>query len=470
MDLLQNEWFRWGIALVFLTPIVVVLLGELINTAGQRDRTLRPPLRLIRGALVPLGVLVIVLVKLMEVSEETTLIKVLETVLWILGINALIGLANRIVFADNAYALIQSKVPQLFLDIFRVLMVGLGAAIVLSAVWGANLGELVTALGLGSFVIGLALQDTLGNLFSGIALLYEKPFSEGDVIRVNDLQGRVVEMNWRAIRLLTRERELVVIPHLIIGQGSIVNYSRPETFMILKTELGFGHEVAPNEVKQILMRILRNMEQVLEAPEPEVKTMRFDDHKITYEVEFAIPTYEKNEEILDELMTRIWYATRRHAIKLPQPQLHLHRPSTEVGPVPSGPLELVKQHLPLDSAQLQQLDSDGIHQQTFGRGEFIIHAGDKTGTLYIVLRGEAEVLTTRENGSLHRISRLREGDFFGEIALFTNKTSALSVRALSDLDTVVLQPEAVIRMVDQSPKLAHYLDKVMDARRAAARN
>lgn len=165
-------------------------------------RSLSPPIRLIRNVILPLAAITIVFTQVVGYTRDNNFVKIIETIIWIMVINALIAIINILFFPGGERSLIKSKVPQLFLDIFRGFMVLLGGAIVLSVVWGADLGGLVTALGLGSFVLGLALQDTLGNLFSGIALLYEKPFSEGEVIKIEDHIGTVIEMNWRAIRLV----------------------------------------------------------------------------------------------------------------------------------------------------------------------------------------------------------------------------------------------------------------------------
>jgi len=235
-EFFQTNWFFYGILLMTCIPLLVIAINEVIYIVRRRNVELTPPLNTFKNIILPTIAMSIILTQVMEYPRSSTLMKLLETFIWILV----------------------TKIPQLFLDIFRVVMVLFGAAIVLSMVWGADLGGLVTALGLGSFVIGLALQDTLGNLFSGIALVYEKPFSEGDYIEVEDQRGRVIEMNWRAIRLETREKELIVIPHLVIGQGTIKNFSRPTSIHIMKTEIGFAHENPPNKVKEALLGVICN--------------------------------------------------------------------------------------------------------------------------------------------------------------------------------------------------------------------
>ena len=469
--LFDNEWFRYGLILILGIPLLVVLLNELGNSLGRRDKTLRAPIRLIRNAVVPLGAMVMVFIHLLDFDRDGIAVKLVETVIWILGINATLSIANSLIFSDREGSLIKAKVPQLFLDIFRVLLVGLGAAIVLSAVWGADLGQMVTALGLGSFVIGLALQDTLGNLFSGIALLYEKPFSEGDVIRVEDHVGEVVEMNWRAVRLLTRERELIVIPHLVIGQGTIENYSRPERAHVLKTNLGFAYHIPPNQVKTAIMKTCEATPGILSDPEPEVKTQEYADFQILYEVEFAIDGFMSHEEVMDDFMTRVWYTAQRSGLEIPFPQMHIHPHETPESVSSKRTRKLhtylddLPQLLPIEHDRVPDL-RDGSDVQQFGTGEFVIKNGDETGTLYIIMRGRAQLMVLGEHGELETLNELLEGDFFGEITLFTDKVSSFAVRALTDLEVVTISPTEVMEMVEKNPKLALYLDKMMDARRS----
>ena len=70
----------------------------------------------------------------------------------------------------------------------------------------------MTALGIGSVVIGLALQDTLGSIAAGITLLFEQPFKKGDWLRVGDLGGKVTDINWRSVRIETIDMVQITIP------------------------------------------------------------------------------------------------------------------------------------------------------------------------------------------------------------------------------------------------------------------
>ena len=469
-DFLNQDRYLYGFLLIIGVPVLVVMLSELVYRLDKGSESLSPPIRLFRNIILPLIAVTVVFTQVIGYSRDSSFVKIIETVIWILVINALLAIINVLFFAGGERSLIKAKVPQLFLDIFRVFMVLLGGAIVLSVVWGADLGGLVTALGLGSFVLGLALQDTLGNLFSGIALLYEKPFSEGDVIKIEDRIGTVTEMNWRAIRMLTRENEMIIIPHLVIGQGIIENYSRPSRAHVLKVNIGFAYDIAPNRVKEALTETCFATPGILHDPPPEVKTSEYADSQIVYEVEFAIMGYMTHEEIMDEFMTRVWYTSRRYDLTIPFPQLDIHRGRDpqkmlkEKSARLQNALQLLPEMLPVSRDNLAGL-SAGTEIKHYGKGEYILRQGDATGVLYVILEGAARISATDGYDKQKKISTLEKGDFFGEITLFTDKTSSFSVLAMSDLEVLAIGPGEVMTLIEHNPRLAHYLDSVMDLRR-----
>lgn len=465
----ENNWFLYGVLLMVCVPILVILINEVTYVVRRKNKALSPPINTIKNIILPLVALSIVLSQMLDFSRGSTVMKLLETFIWILVVNAVIAIVNVVFFSEFGSNK-KAKIPQLFLDIFRVLMVLMGAAIVLSMVWGADLGGLITALGLGSFVIGLALQDTLGNLFSGIALVYEKPFSEGDYIEVEGHIGRVVEMNWRAIRIVTREQELIVIPHLIIGQGAIKNFSQPTKVHIMKTEIGFSHSNPPNKVKEAVLEACHSTSGILFEPEPEVKTNAYTKSKVVYEIEFAIQDYKDHEDVMDDFMSRVWYTARRHRLVMPKSQLMLHNASRAVDFDKDMQVQLEQSLntlpgiLPISKSNVKEL-MDGCEIQYFGKGEVVIKQGDKTGSLYVILEGKANVETTTSEGLNIHIGELVAGEFFGEITLFTSKFSTSSVIATEDLKLISIFPDEVLEMIERNPELAEHLDQMMDARR-----
>lgn len=358
----------------------------------------------------------------------------------------------------------------MFLDIFRVFLVLLGGAIVLSQVWNIELGGLVTALGLGSFVLGLALQDTLGNLFSGIALVYEQPFAVGDWIKVEEDFGEVTEMNWRAVRIRTREGQLIVIPHLMIGQGMIINFSKPTKVHVIKLNVGFSYNDPPNKVKGALKETCLNTPDILHDPEPEIKVNEYGNSSIVYEVEFAISDFRYHEEITDDFMTRIWYTAKRYHLTIPFPQLTLHRaenksaPAQEHDKILAQTVESLPKFLPIEHDNTKEL-LDGSCIEYYGEKEIVFNQGDPTGNLYIILEGDLELSVKGLNGQQVLVNTLHKGDFFGEVALLAGRTSSMTASASTDIRVLKIMSQEVMDMVSRNPRLAFQLDEVMDMRR-----
>ena len=172
----------WVLALVLGFPLAMLVLGEVILRLERRQWPMAGPMRILRSWVLPSLALFVFLVQVIQRPRTDIIVRISEMLLWMTLIYAALTLLNVILFEDAPEGSWQAKVPQLFRDLGRFVLVLVGAAIVLSTVWGADLGSLLTALGVGSLVIGLALQDSLGNIFSGVSLLFEQPFSLGDWI------------------------------------------------------------------------------------------------------------------------------------------------------------------------------------------------------------------------------------------------------------------------------------------------
>ena len=463
-------WY-WGIALILIFPIIIIVLNEFTLTAQKENSKLETSLRTFKNIIVPLAAVIILLVQVMDFERSSITIKILETILWVLIINYGLGLLTKLTVTPGKNPIFEKGVPQLFLDIFRVVMVTLGGAILLSEVWGQELGSMVTALGLGSFVLGLALQDTLGNLFSGIALIYEKPFNVGDYIKVDEQTGQVIEMNWRAVHLLTRQKELLVMPHRMIAQASIMNYSKPSRVHIMQQEMGFSYNDAPNIVKEALMETCLTTPGILSDPLPEIKTIDYADSAIVYEIEFGIADFKDHEEILDELMTRLYYMAKRKHFSIPFPQHTIHyaekTPSTkeEIETILKKSIENLPKFLPIEEKRAKELE-DGSEILYFGKNEIIYHQGDLAGPIYVVLKGQINLYAKEDfSGKEILINTLQEGEFFGEVALLSKRKNIMTAKAQTDVEIIKILQDEVMDMVSENPNLAFKLGEVIEMRK-----
>lgn len=468
-----NVWI-WAIALVIVFPLLAIVLGEAIHDLHRRNKGLATTLRVVRNLILPVLAILLFLKYVLVWTGDDRLIKIVETSLWVCVIHGSLSLLNVVLFDQAEENTWRSRVPKLLIDLARLFLISLGTAIVLASVWNADLAGLVTALGVSSIVIGLALQDTLGSVMSGIALLFERPFSVGDWLEVGGVVGQVIDINWRAVRLQTLEREMVVIPHKVISGATIRNFSQPQPLHAERIRLGFSYNNPPNLARQVLKNTALETQGVLKNPEPQILTISYDDFAVTYEVKFFIQDYGDVEVIRDRFMTRVWYAAQRNNLSIPFPirtLYHYDGPTAQTEPVSQkfmDSLQALPTFVPLDPDQANlQESSNGIVLQHFATGERVLRQGYVGNALYIIISGQASLSTIDDRGLDQTILQLKAGEFFGEMDLFSGEPSVISVTAVADLEVMMISAAVVNQMIDRQPSFAREIGQVLEIRRRA---
>jgi small-conductance mechanosensitive channel len=474
IPLFQDKLWLWAIALVVSFPLVTIGLGEAIHHLKRQGKALAATLRLVRNLILPVLVFLLFMQHVLGLDSDTRLVRTVETLLWVCVIHAALSLLNVLLFEQAEAGTWRSRVPKLLIDLARLFLILLGTAIVLATVWNADLAGLVTALGVSSIVIGLALQDTLGSVMSGIALLFERPFSVGDWLHVGDVIGQVIDINWRAVRLQTLEHEMVIIPHRVIGGETIRNFSQPLRLHAERIQIGFSYNDPPNLAKQVLKGTALETPGILIEPEPQVFTLGYDDFAVTYEVKFFICDYGDLENIRDRFMTRVWYAAQRNNLSIPFPirtLYHFHGPTTQAKDISrkfTESLQSLPSFVPLDKEQERlQAPTGGIVLQHFATGEKVIRQGTVGNALYIIVSGQALMLTRDGQGIEHEVLPLKAGEFFGEMSLFSGEPSLISVAAVSDLEVMRMTAAVVNQMIDRQPSFAREIGQILEIRRQA---
>jgi small-conductance mechanosensitive channel len=470
--LTANPWLLWSLGLILGYPLLVIVLSETLHRLEQRGRPLGGPVRHLRNITLPLLALMIFLQQLVGLPPHDTVVKVAYTFTLISVLFALLSFANVVFFAEANVTSWRARVPKLLLDLSRAFFVFVGLALLLAFVWQEDLKGLFAALGIGSLVIGLALQDTLGNLFSGIALLFEKPFAIGDIIRVGDREGKVVGMTWRTTRIHSGGNSILVIPNLTLGKESIVNLTPPGNHTVL-VPVSFSYDDPPNLVKQIMVETAATVPGVLAEPPPAVTTTGYGDSAINYEVAFSVTHYSAHGDARNEFLSRVWYTARRHGLNIPFPIRTVYSHQVDLAAEAATKPDRVGKELAalptlqaLPEAGLREL-SEGSVIRHFARDELVIREGDRNAVLCLILAGEALISTPDERGMECEVARLSRGDFIGIRQVMLGQPSATNARALSDLVLVAIPGDAANRMLDRSPRLARDLGEIEEARRKA---
>ncbi len=361
--------------------------------------------------------------------------------------------------------------PVLLRDIVRIAVYLTAFVAVLQAVFKVgDLGALLGASAIFSIIVGLAVQDSLGNVVAGLFMHVDRPLKVGDWVLVNGVEGRVVEMNWRSTRLVTRQNDSVIIPNNTISKADIINYSAPTTLHRVQKKIGVSYDVQPNKVKKVLLEMILEAEEVLKTPPPEVFLVNYGDFAIDYEMRFWISDYERLNEIENRVMTGIWYQFRRHGIEIPFPirTLYVRRePKHEAAdPEVIALLSRVDFLAPLKEAEVRSL-ADDLNHHIYARGERVFEQGDEGHTFYIIWSGHLCVRVKNDAGDEVEVAKLERGNYFGEMSLLTGEVRTATVVAMDDCDLLELDRSSFSDLLTMNPDVAETISQII-ARRAAA--
>jgi len=356
-------------------------------------------------------------------------------------------------------------VPRIFRDILQGFLF-VATTLVLFRSMGVELGSLLTTSAILTAAIGLSLQESLGNLFAGLAVRAEHPFEIGDWIDIGEGHrnvGQVVEINWRATKIRTNDLVELVVPNSFIAKSTLQNYSRPSTTTRRTVSFVGPYDVTPNRVKNAVLPALRGCPGVASEPPPKLWVNSFADSGIEYQVIFFLNDCASRADIDSDVRTRIWYAIHRAGLHMPYPirDVRIHKASKELE------LKLVRDNLSfeatrevLDDIQLFKAMPEAIRKQLaevmvpelYADGETIILEGDHGDDLYVVVDGSVTVITHSTNGERLTLAGLGRGQIFGELSLLTGVRSA-TVLAARQSQLLRLGHDDFRRIVSQVPGL-----------------
>jgi small-conductance mechanosensitive channel/CRP-like cAMP-binding protein len=343
--------------------------------------------------------------------------------------------------------------PRIFRDVTQAIVYVVVILMTLHAV-GVEPGSILTTSALLTAVVGLALQDTLGNMVSGLALQMQRPFEVGDWIQFDPEQrnlGKVTEVNWRATTVMTNDLVEVILPNALLAKAPIRNFSRPSPVSRRLVTVQGEYGVAPRRVQEAILASLVGAPGVLEDPAPLVQTRSFADSGIEYAVYFFTSDFQAREKTDAGVRDRVWYAMQRAGVGIPFPTrtLHMHHVSEETERR-AHDRELERRDQVLRCVDFLDVLPPDAHRalaaaaavRLYAPGETVVRQGDASNELFIIDRGEVAIELGREGGAPIQVARLAARKFFGEMGLLTGEARTATVRAASECELLVLDHAA----------------------------
>ncbi len=191
---------------------------------------------------------------------------------------------------------------------------------ILAFVFDVPIGTLVATSGVVAIIFGLALQNTLGDVFSGIALTLGRPFVIGDWILLGDgTEGRVTENNWRSTNLLTSAHNVIILPNSVLAKVGLTNLSRPDEAYQMVLTVRISATDRPQVIETVMQAALQSCTQINKDPPPIVALKTIDAIAIEAELFFRVPGPANRTPAKNEVIDMVYRQCEASGLSLAMP-------------------------------------------------------------------------------------------------------------------------------------------------------
>jgi len=344
---------------------------------------------------------------------------------------------------------------------------------VITNVFGFPIGSIVATSGVVAIILGFALQSTLSDLFSGIALNLGQAYNIGDWIVVNDtIEGHVIETKWRSTHLLSGTNDLVILPNNNLAKANLLNRSGSDRSHGASLTVRFVPTTRPAVIVEVMHEVLLSCTSILTVPVPTVLVKSLDSESVEVELSFGV----KDRAGIGAAKNEIFDLIFRHAKAT---GLHLSSQDSKTGRADFGAEQglLAASHhsqaqirllnaLPLFSsltAREKETLAQVMSERDYHKGDVLVEQGAVLHSLMIVRRGVLRVIRV-EDGRRIELGRLAPGDCFGEEGLLTGAGSAGAIEALCHVEICEIAQAALMPVLQERPVIAEELANILARR------
>ena len=418
-----------------------------------------------------------------SIDAESFWVRILTSLTLLFSVLVLISLVDAFLLQRPWMQGERSMVPKLAMDVLRVAIVAGVAFYAATEIMHYPVSHIVVSSTVVSAVVGLALQDTLRNVFSGMALDMERPFSRGDWLLLDGTtRVQVIDVSWRSVRLRTKEGVEIYEPNGNMANARLMNYGSGSRPVAVSLSVGLPYGVPPAEAIESLERAARSSPDTLAAPPVRVFLESFNDSSIQYGLRVWTRRVATLKRFRSEVNARIWYELKRNGIEIPFPirTVHLHE-------APDMAEHSEQKALQKASELFSQIDifevlSDDVVRQLaassrrrlFDAGEPLVSEGDAGDSLFVIEKGSVEVVKTgdgpiskRNREAEVKLAVLDEGSFFGEMSLLTGEPRSATVVAKTHCGVLTLSKASLAPVLEADPRIAESFSRVLATREQA---
>lgn len=354
------------------------------------------------------------------------------------------------------------EAPALLRGLLSTVLYTLFFLLIYKKLLGQQLGgfEVIATSTVVSVIVGLALQDTLGNFFAGLSIHIEQPFHILDAIRIGDMLGRVEAVTWRTTAIRTNNNTVILLPNSKVAREAMEIYPFNN---LNRRVLSFPapYSIPPQRVIPLVRETVRTVPNVAPEKTPVVRIAGFSDSSITYEILYWVKDYMWIHDVDAKIREHIWYVYSRNQIDIPFPVRHVlfERQESRVKSEENSYEKVIASVDIFEPLTFEEREAvvKSLVKYAYAPGEAIIRRGDPGDSMFIICRGRVEVQLPSNNGDLKQVAVLEQGNFFGEMALLTGEPRNADVFALDEVEVLEIRKPVIQQLFSENAELAEAL-------------
>ncbi len=369
-------------------------------------------------------------------------IRALSVIWWLGAARLVVTLFSALVARGR-----RARSERLFTDLAQAAVYLTAILFVLNSVLDLPIKGLLATSGVIAVVLGLALQNTLADVFAGIAVGVEKPFDVGDQVCLGDhVEGVVVQLNWRSVRVQQGGSDLAIIPNSVVAKGQIINRSKPTNRRTGSVTIAIDSPLAPEALIALIRQALLLCPDLLPNPAPAIHLTRLDANGMVFTISFSVATTPELENATSLVLRQISRSLRFAGAR--------------TGEAPDVPRVLAELAI-FDSLNKEQIAglAANIVARNLNPGEIMFGEGSRATSLFVIQTGVLEVARWAGTSKASELGHIGPGEYIGEISLFTGNTRRVTVTALTACRVLELPRDAIESLVHTNPAISEALER-----------
>jgi small-conductance mechanosensitive channel len=384
---------------------------------------------------------------------------VLEVMWWIYGAWLLVGIVRSVLVFKH-----RPREGKLLQDILAGLIYLAAIFAIIAYVFDLPIRGLLATSGAIAIILGLALQSSLGDVFSGLVLSFSRPYRPDDWVRIEGgTEGQVIELNWRATHILTSQRDLAIVPNSVIAKSKIVNVSYPSRDHGVSITIRLDNHGTPSANANILRQALLNSRRILAFPKPSILVKDMDAAAVAFEVTFFVDDLHAAAAVQNELFDLIHRHLAAAGIALAAPDgqaVAAGKPKSDAERL----LEQVRIFANLTPEERAGLASK-LKRTRHEMGETLLQTGTVLQSLFLIGAGVVS-LSHEVGGRKTEVLRLGPGDHYGEVGMLTGRPAWGWITALTPVVLYELAKADLTPLLEARPQVAQDLSHELAQRQA----